>query len=30
MFGSIKAIDNNEIIIENISHKTISSLMNCH
>ena len=30
MFGSIKRVDNNEVIIENLSHRTISNLMNCH
>ena len=30
MFGNIKRIDNNEIVVENLSHKTVSNLMNCH
>ncbi len=30
MFGKILKIDNNEVIVENISKKAISSLMNCH
>ncbi len=30
MFGAIKRVDNNEIIVENLSHKTASNLMNCH
>ena len=30
MFGKIKKIDNNEVIIENLSGKAISSLMGCH
>ncbi len=30
VFGKIKKIDNNEVTIENISGKAISSLMNCH
>lgn len=30
MFGKIKKIDNNEVIIENNSGKALSSLMGCH
>ena len=30
MFGKILKIDNNEVIVENISKKALSSLMNCH
>ena len=30
MFGSIKRVEKNEVVIENLSHKTTSSLMNCH
>ena len=30
MFGKILKIDNNEITIENISKKALSSIMNCH
>lgn len=30
MFGRIISVDNNELIIENITHKTVSNLMNCH
>ena len=30
MFGKINKIDNNEITFENISGKTLSSLINCH
>ncbi len=30
MFGKIKKINNNEVIIENVSGKALSSLMGCH
>ena len=30
MFGKILKIDNNELTIENLGRKAISSLMNCH
>ena len=30
MFGKIKKINNNEVTIENITGKALSSLMNCH
>ena len=30
MFGKIKKINNNEVTIENISGKAISSLIGCH
>ena len=30
IFGHIKTIDNNEIIVENLGGKNISGLMNCH
>ena len=30
MFGKILKIDNNEVIVQNISKKALSSLMNCH
>ena len=30
MFGSIKRIDNNEIVVENICGTKIANLMNCH
>ena len=30
MFGKVIRLDNNEVTIENLSRKAISSLMNCH
>ena len=30
MFGRIIGIDNNEVLIENKSHKAVSDIMNCH
>ena len=30
MFGSIKRVDKNEVVIENTAHKTASNIMNCH
>ena len=30
MFGKVLKLDNNEVTLENLSHRAISNLMNCH